>query len=204
MRRTVAAALVTLALLSACGGGRQDSAGTHSANDAGKASDDDAVLKNGKGGKHTTAPGDADNDTSSGQAEPLMADPNPIDKPAGFDQFPPDWLAGKPSSVNRDDPRLMNCTLERGSICKLHITGWYKLGNFPSGSITAAVFEDDNPEPAQETTSGIPVPKGASRWYIDLPYRVSATAKQISVQAVLRGPSGEVLFEGDRHTYRIP
>lgn len=145
-------------------------------------------MQQGGGTSATAAPGD---DTPAPSAQELA-------------ELPADWIAGKPADRNPDDPMILNCTMQRGETCRIRVQGFYRLTNHPSGHITAAVYEDESATPAQTAGQGLPVPKGASRWYLYLPYRVSATAQFITVVATLTGPGGEVLHEGERHTYRIP
>jgi hypothetical protein len=124
------------------------------------------------------------------------------DAPPNAAALPPDWIAGAPASRNPDDPRIMGCTMGRGTVCKMHVQGWYHLSAAANGFIEVAVYEDDATTPARSTK--LPVPVGASRWFIDLPYPVSATARQVTVQASLLDPSGQPLFRGAKQAYRIP
>jgi hypothetical protein len=124
------------------------------------------------------------------------------DAPANAADLPPDWIAGAPASRNPDDPRIVGCTMGRGTVCKMHVQGWYHLSAAANGFIEVAVYEDDATTPARSTR--LPVPVGASRWFIDLPYPVSATAHQVTVQASLLDPSGQPLFKGAKQAYRIP
>lgn len=196
MKLAVAALALSLAACSSHAGSSPERASEKtSAGDATASTTKPVVIASSdqaEGSAGISAAGKAEEgDTPAPSAEALAA-------------LPPDWLAGKPADRNPDAPMIVNCTMERGKVCRIRVQGFYRLSTAEAGHITAAVYEDGAAQPAQTAGQGLAVPKGSSRWYLYVPYRVSDTATTITVEASLTGPTGAVLYRGERHTYRIP